>query len=143
MRLDLRSKSALLLLVVAPALLLGGWAPTRQPPMCSNRTLDGTYAFVINGSFVGFGPIAAVGLTIADGNGNFTARETESVNGTIVHPRVAGTYVVNRDCTGSATMTDDSGTVAHMDFVLSDDGRNVDMVQTDPGAIVLSKGVRQ
>lgn len=49
---------------------------------------------------------AIVGIIRFDGTGNLSAKRTISVNGGITTDSVTGTYTVNPNCTGSATLSD-------------------------------------
>jgi hypothetical protein len=77
---------------------------------CSNETLEGSYAFTIEGLLGVPGPglpLRGVVLQRYDGDGNITQVDHVVVNGT--PPSEAwrpgtGTYSVNADCTGTATL---------------------------------------
>lgn len=47
-----------------------------------------------------------------------------------------GTYTVNADCTGSATINIEGGGELHRDIVVIDNGREVRALSTDPGTVV-------
>jgi hypothetical protein len=77
---------------------------------CGNATLRGDYGFIVSG-IRAVGPVATemfvgTGLQTYDGNGGFT--QVDSANGQLtgaVRDRQAsGTYEVNPDCTGTATL---------------------------------------
>ncbi|MFL6427407.1 MAG: hypothetical protein ACJ71S_04120 [Acidobacteriaceae bacterium] len=78
---------------------------------CSNRTLDGNYGFTVEGllGIPGSGiQIRGVIRQDYDGNGHLTQVEHVIVDG--APPSEAwtpgsGTYIVNADCTGTATIT--------------------------------------
>jgi hypothetical protein len=77
---------------------------------CSNETLEGSYALTIEGLLAVPGPglpLRGVVLQRYDGDGNITQVDHVVVNGT--PPSEAwrpgtGTYSVNADCTGTATL---------------------------------------
>jgi len=50
---------------------------------CSNASIKGTYGFSCEGTLVGVGPIAVIGVFTADGTGNGSEVETLSLNGEI------------------------------------------------------------
>jgi hypothetical protein len=111
---------------------------------CSLRSLIGPYAYALTGSKAGHGEhqrsFSAVGLLVADGNGNFTATDTVSDAGQITNGRQStGTYTVNSDCSGSAAF---SG-LGQMNLVLSDDNRRVDLIQTDDGTNITGTAHQQ
>lgn len=99
---------------------------------CSNASLKGSYGFVLNGTIVGVGPLAIVGLAKFDGAGNWSRNETAVVNGHVLPPEsIAGTYTVNADCTGSTS--DSQG--HHSQFVIVGRGKEMFSIGTDPGAV--------
>ena len=78
---------------------------------CSNRTLDGNYGFTVEGllGIPGSGiQIRGVILQAYDGNGHLTQVEHVVVDGappSETWTPGSGTYTVNADCTGKATIT--------------------------------------
>jgi hypothetical protein len=108
-----------------------------QAQPCSNGTFNGSFGFTNTGTIVGVGDFAAVGLLSADGQGNLGGSITRSVNGVISRLTFTGTYSVNLDCTGSATLTFSSGQIVHRDFVIVDDGKEVRGISTDSGTVVI------
>jgi hypothetical protein len=89
---------------------------------CSDETLKGSFALVGTGSVVtgpNPGPRAVVGVLTANGEGHLSGSTTKSSNGTIHRNLiVTGTYTVDSDCTGSATVTDSVGETRNFDFVI-------------------------
>lgn len=87
---------------------------------CSNRTLFGDYGFQIEGTILGHpgstgstvgpdSPLRTLVLTHFHGNGNLTAVDHVVLNGVPPEPEdewrpISGTYSVNPDCTGSASI---------------------------------------
>jgi hypothetical protein len=68
----------------------------------SNSSFKGTYGFsVVVGANV------AIGLSLAtfDGRGNFKGTQKLNVSGAIVTSPIYGTYTINPDGTGTATVT--------------------------------------
>jgi len=79
---------------------------------CNAGSLQGSFVFTLTGSRTDSNPgaRAAVGHLTADGAGNLAGSETQSNNGTIVaNVTETGTYNVNSDCSGSATLTLNTG----------------------------------
>jgi len=99
---------------------------------CTLVTLKGTWGFVFNGTIIGFGPIAVVGLATFDGAGNWSRDERAVVNGNVL-PRelITGTYTVNGNCTGT---TSDS-TANSSDFVLVAHRKEMFAIGTRPGSV--------
>jgi len=81
-----------------------------------------------------------------DGKGNTQATATVSVNGTIYHATIKGTYVVNSDCTGSMTLVGSAGTETftnHVDLVIVLGGTEFRAINTDPGIVLTTVGKKQ
>lgn len=104
---------------------------------CSNGTFNGSFGFTNTGTIVGVGDFAAVGRLSADGQNNLGGSITRSVNGVISRLTFTGSYAVNVDCTGSATLTFSNGQSVHRDFIIVDDGKEVRGVSTDSGTVVI------
>lgn len=106
---------------------------------CTDQTVVGTYGF--NGQGVlGFGTPQAVqaaetGMATADGFGNLVGSVTFSVNGSILRTPFTGTYLVNPNCTISETISF-GNQIRHQEGVIVLDGKEIDFIATDPGAIV-------
>jgi hypothetical protein len=114
---------------------------------CSNATLKGEYAF----GGTAYAPPSSIGVfegvVVFDGNGNFTQRDYVGNNnaGPDFAPpgQEKGTYTVDPDCTGSATLNLNapvpmgSTGVILVKLVISDGGRHVHQVvseYTPPGS---------
>jgi len=103
---------------------------------CSLRTMEGTHGYSYSGTVFG-NPIAAAGPITFDGEGNLSAKYTVSVGGITHQGAFTGTYTVNPDCTGTATLNlpllgiTTSGT-----FVIVSDGQETFFVGTDPEVTV-------
>ena len=104
-----------------------------------NATLSGTYMSMGGGTEVGVGPIAFVGKSTYDGNGNFVNPFTMSVNGVISTGVAKGTYTVNGDCTGLLYA---SNGVVTSHFVINPDGSKVDFIRVVDGFVVSSSQSR-
>ena len=108
---------------------------------CSNRTLKGTYANSLHGLvFIPGVPaplvLAGVVKTTYDGNGTFTQVDAVGDNGSGVTPGWrpgTGTYSVNPDCTGTATIVIPGMADLHLQFVVSPSGNTTHFVVIDPG----------
>lgn len=69
---------------------------------CSLGTAAGIWGFTTNGTVVGIGPRASVGIFTLDAAGDFLdGKVAASSNGSVTHETASGTYTVNRDCTGT------------------------------------------
>jgi hypothetical protein len=110
---------------------------------CSNRTLDGSYGFTVEGLLDIPGPgtqVRGVVLQSYDGNGHITQVDHVVVDG--APPSEAwrpgtGTYSVNADCTGTATITIPTSGAPPLVvyFVVSKGGREIRQV-VDGNAII-------
>lgn len=117
-------------------------SPTAQADdVCSNATLRGAFAFTSTGFITAppalAGPFAIVGRQTFDGNGSFTAAATVSQNGNIIPVTLEGPYTANPNCTGTfAAHISPVDITTHLFFVIDDDGRELQVIQTDPGVVV-------
>jgi hypothetical protein len=121
--------TTLLILLATFGLSVAAKAQTRDA-RCSLARAAGTYGVSDGGTIIGIGPRAAVGLVTLDAAGNIKGKVTASVNGSITHSTVSGTYTVNADCTGTDTFSefDLSGNLiltATEDVVFDDNMREV------------------
>ena len=83
------------------AMLYVGLAPAARAQSCSPSLTAGKWAFTTNGTVVGIGPRASLGIFTLDGVGNLTnGKATASLNGVVTDETFSGTYTVNPDCTG-------------------------------------------
>ena len=135
-------------LIAIAATLAVGIAPKAQAEdRCSNSTLNGSYAFTTTGTLVAPHPnpavVAIVGRETFDGNGNVSSSQIVSAGGSIFPSNLAGTYQVNPDCTGTFSLQFAPGDTINFFFVIDDHGKELQGIQTDPGAIVTSIGRKQ
>ena len=79
-------------------------------------------------------PIAGAARLILDGNGNITGYSSENMAGQWIQGNVAGTYVVNTDCTFSFAIADSSGNTENFSGVLTGQSSAAMVLQTDPGS---------
>ena len=103
----MRFKIAARTLVIFGVTLVLSMAGTAQSvnPTCSLARAAGTYGFTTSGTVIGVGPRVSAGMITLDAAGNVTnGKATSSLNGAITQEEFTGTYTVNSDCTGSATI---------------------------------------
>jgi hypothetical protein len=110
-------------------------------PPCSNRTLQGDYAFAIEGA-----QVRGVAMTHFDGEGNLTQVDHVVING--VPPAVewrlgTGSYTVNSDCTGSAQINNVGAPPLDLRFVIAAQGKEIRTVVNNHGALASSFGVKR
>ena len=95
------------LVIVFVVTLVLSTAATAQVvnPTCSLVRAAGTYGFSTSGTVIGVGPRVSEGTITLDAAGNVTnGKATSSLNGAITQEEFSGTYTVNSDCTGTATL---------------------------------------
>ena len=119
------------------SLLVLGLVSRVQAGQCSNASIKGPYGFSCEGTIVGVGPLAVIGVLTADGNGNGSEVETISFNGDIVQGATfTVTYTVNADCTGSFVSTG-LGSVFHNEFVIDDNKKEFRLMPTETGFVAV------
>lgn len=117
---------------------------------CSERTVEGPYAFAIQGNVGGIGPVAAAGTTSFDGEGatsidGFFATTTGAP---AVRAVIHGSYTVEPDCTGSATYSIPlpgllGFTQLRFNGVIVNHGDEIRYLITTPGITFAGASVRQ
>jgi hypothetical protein len=134
--------SSLRLAVAVLAVSVG--AGSASAATCSNATLKGVYGLLSSGLDGSGQPATSVAQITADGAGNITGAVTKSKDGTIYNYTTTGTYSMAKNCTGSATYTNQDGSPRHDNFVMDDANKGLQAVQTDSGhvqsAFVLPEG---
>lgn len=111
---------------------------------CSDVTLRGDYSFTVSGQILNVGPVNGVAETHFDGMGYVEQVDFVVHNGTVPpgwRPG-QGTYSVNPDCTGHATITPKTGAVINLEFVVLKNGCEIRTVVSDDGYQINSIGVR-
>jgi hypothetical protein len=115
---------------------------------CSNSTIHGSYAFTIHGQvFLPNGPtllIDGLAKTTFDGNGNLTQLDAIAVNGNVAPGWASntGTYSVNPDCTGSATITNGNQPPVHLQLIVAQSGNTIHDMVIDPGFATTAEAER-
>jgi len=129
-----------------------------QPVQCAagNLILHGAYAVTITGTagspvWAPFtGPVATTGIFIFDGQGGL---QLPAGTSTIVASNpplnvappfvIAGSYTVNRDCTGNLTLNFAPAPNGHYNLITSPDGRQITLISTDKGDVLVGTASRQ
>ena len=120
------------------SLLVLGLVSPGQAGECSNASIKGSYGLSCEGTLVGVGPLAVIGVFTADGKGNGSEVETISFNGAISQGVLfTVTYTVNADCTGSFVSTGADGSVFHNDFVIDANKKEFRLMPTEPGFVAV------
>ena len=113
-----------------------GCAPSASA-QCTDQNLHGRYGYIVSGWLVGLVPVAAVGVVTFDGEGILNAQETANNNGVITRrTQGVGTYTVNPNCTGSATVAGDfAGLTFDFMIVPGTNGSEFSLIVTNTGTI--------
>src|SRR5579872_2360657 len=141
-------KSTLLITLGLVAGRLSDLKPVKAQSSCSARSLSGSYTYSLNGSYFAsdnnnYG-YSAVGQFTADGNGNLSGSETTDDGATIyTNDTVTGTYMVNGDCSGSATFNLAQDQPINVNFVLTNAGKNIYLIETDDGTQTVGQATTQ
>jgi hypothetical protein len=105
-------------------------ASTAQAGACSNASLKGKYGQTISGQLLpGPGvvlPQNGVAMTTFDGKGTFTQEDFVVINGSPTSTGFTsetGTYAINSDCTGTATINYPDGSWIDLELVVVNQGR--------------------
>ena len=118
-------------------------AQAKQPAVCSNATLNGTYGFYSFGVAIPNTPRVNLGRETYDGNGNFVTSLIFNQGGVVT--RVGnnpGSYLVNPDCTGTSfAMLGPLALTLH--FVIVDGGSQIDFLAGANPAVLAFVGVRK
>ena len=135
-------------IVLLVTVIVIGLAPAlRADNTCAAATMTGAYGFSGGGLDIvvhksgsaaasqTLAPVAFVGTVSFAGDGMLSGSFTASGNG---HKEIAapfkGAYVVNADCTGSIAIVETKGQEAHFSMTITDSGKEILAMQTDPGA---------
>jgi hypothetical protein len=118
------------------ALLVAVMTPAAQAANCSAATVKGDWALTLSGTLLlptGPVPVAAVVRATLNLDGTVIGGEARSVGGGYADETMSGTYVVNSDCTGSATVNFyEAGQLVRtsaLAMVFDDNSKQVRMVQ--------------
>lgn len=104
---------------------------------CNDLVVKNSYSFESTGTVMGTGQVAAAGRLTLNGTGSISGTETLSLDGTIhASISVTGTYTINSNCTGSATLTAAGLSAMHFNLVVVNGGKELMAVETDPNTIV-------
>jgi len=122
--------------------VLAALLPAAHGQSCSLARAAGTYGFTDSGTVVGVGPRAAAGILTLDAAGNINGKVTASLNGSVSHTALSGTYTVNSDCTGTVSFDefDQKGNLiltATVDLVWDDNMQEIRFIFT---SVVLADG---
>ncbi len=124
-------------IVLGSALL--GLAQASWSHECTLADAAGSYGYTSSGTIVtpAVGPFTAVGHVTFTESGTFGGAQTTSVAGNLVDETVQGTFTINADCTGAATVYVYHGTtlarVSHINLVWDNHQNEVRAIFLNPG----------
>ena len=152
-------KRSLLLFTLGLAVLSascgGGGGPTVKAAAFSNASLSGGYSFADSGETLGPGSIkfAEAGVITFDGAGGLKGSAAMNDGGTICTATVTGSYSINPDGSGSATVIQTPDAVSRargcttitlqIALALSDGGAQVQFVETSSSEIASGSALKQ
>jgi hypothetical protein len=130
-----------------PGATSSGFGVKQGSPTCTNAGVEGSFGFETTGLFLAgapaTGPVAFIGelkLTVdPSGEGMISGHIAGSDDGTILtfaEESVTGSYKVDRDCRGTATITPEGQPEMHFSFVVVDCGKKLLAVETDGDSVV-------
>ena len=89
------------------------------------------------GTVNSIGQVAVSGQVTLNGTGSVSGVATLSLNGTIVNSTpVTGTYAINSDCTGTATVTPTGLSAFDFSLLVVNADKEILAVETNSGSIV-------
>jgi hypothetical protein len=105
--------------------------------VCTNLGVKHSYAMEATGSILGIGQVAVAGRLTLNGTGSLSGTETFSLNGSI-HSAVPvqGSYQINSDCTGTATITPKGQSATHLNLLVVNADKEIMLIETDSNTIV-------
>lgn len=118
---------------------------------CSLASLNGRYAIEGQGTVVaqlpGFpappAPQGEVAIATLNGAGSFFGSATLNIGGLVLHSvAFTGTYTVNPDCSGTATVNTALGLTLHNAIVVIGGGQLFIETETDPFQVIQRRGQR-
>jgi len=122
-----------------------GFAVKQGFPACTNAGVVGRFGFETTGLFLAGAPATGWVAFIGDlklsvnpsGEGAISGQVAGSEGSTtLAFAPVSGTYSVNSDCTGTATITPEGQAPLNFSFVVVDGGKEMLAVETDANTIV-------
>src|SRR5271163_2986316 len=118
-----------------------GFAVRQGSPTCTNAGVEGRFGFETTGVFLATGAVAFIGelkLTVnPSGEGVISGHVASSEDGTFLALEpVTGSYKLDADCRGRATITPEGGSEMHFKLVIVDGGTEMLAIQTDADTVV-------
>jgi hypothetical protein len=105
-----------------------------SPIQCGTGSLSGGYGYLLTG-VAGSSVYTNAGQFVADGNGNGNVASVTNVGGNVAQVTATGSYSVASDCSGTARVSNQNGTVNYR-FAIVRDGQSALFFETDAGTTV-------
>lgn len=104
---------------------------------CTDAGVKHTYSLELTGLVNGVGQVAAEGQLALNGTGSVTGNVTLSLAGAITSSdAVTGTYLINSNCTGTASITPKGLPTMNFNAVIVNGGKELMLIETDNNTIV-------
>jgi hypothetical protein len=122
-----------------------GFAVKRRSPTCTNATVMGSFGFETTGLFLAGAPVAGwvafIGelklMVNSSGEGVISGHVAGSEGDTtLTFAPVTGSYTVDKDCRGTATITPKGRSEMHFSLVVVDGGKEMLAIETDADSVV-------
>src|SRR5579862_377083 len=122
-----------------------GFAVKQGPPTCTDAGVQGSFGFETTGLFLAGAPatgwVAFIGelkLTVNPSGQGVIRGHIPGAEDSTTFPEepVTGSYKIDRDCTGTATITPKGQPEMHFSFVVVDSGKELLAVETDSDTVV-------
>ena len=124
------------LMMVSFGLLLSAFVPVAQATTCSAETVKGNWGLTLSGTLLvptGPVPVAAVVRATLKLDGTVSGGEGRNVGGQYADETMTGSFTVDSDCTGAATVSfyQDGQLVrtSTLTMIFDDNSKQVRMVQ--------------
>jgi len=105
--------------------------------VCTDATATGTYGYRMNGVIVGVGPFLVNGIYTHHPDGTMDADvQLVVANQTFPAPGSGGTFHTNPDCTGAGRFSVPGLGAVTYNFVVTDNGDQIELLNTDPGIVL-------
>jgi hypothetical protein len=114
---------------------------------CGQRSLHGAYGYAFQGQVIPPGipelDTSVAGRIVFDAHGGLSGYEWASTNGAQETVTFHGSYSVQPDCTGTATLVNSNGRTDHITLGLIEGGQEFNFTVTDPGVVITGLASRQ
>jgi hypothetical protein len=136
-----------LFLFQKPGATSSGFGVKQGFPACTNAGVEGRFGFEATGMFLAGAPVTGPAAFIGElkfsvnpsGDGEISGNIAGSEDGTILtfaDEPVTGSYKVDKDCRGTATITPKGQPEMHISFVVVDCGNEMLAIETDADTAV-------